>query len=49
MTLRELEQIAIDEALDRHDGNKAAAAEELGVSVKTLYNKVNLASERRAA
>lgn len=41
MTLRDLEMQAIYEALDRHDGNKAAAAEELGISLKTLYNKLN--------
>ena len=44
MTLRELETHAIDEALDRHQGNKPAAAEELGISLKTLYNKLNQAS-----
>jgi two-component system NtrC family response regulator len=44
MTLRELEQLAIEEALERHEGNKSAAAEELGVSLKTLYNKINQAS-----
>ena len=32
---------AIHEALDRHDGNKPKAAEELGISLKTLYNKLN--------
>ena len=41
MTLRELEQIAIQEALERHEGSKAKAAAELGVSLKTLYNKLN--------
>lgn len=44
MSLRELEMQAIHEALDRHDGNKTAAAEELGVSLKTLYNKLNAES-----
>ncbi len=43
-TLREIEQQAIVEALERHGGNKTAAAEELGVSLKTLYNKLNQAS-----
>jgi DNA-binding NtrC family response regulator len=43
-TLRELEAHAIDEALERHQGNKPAAAEELGISLKTLYNKINQAS-----
>ena len=41
MTLRELEMAAIDRALARHDGNKPAAASELGISLKTLYNKLN--------
>ena len=41
MTLRELELVALHSALDRHDGNKTAAASELGISLKTLYNKLN--------
>ena len=44
MTLRELEMHAIEEALERHEGNKPAAAEELGISLKTLYNKLNQAT-----
>ena len=48
-TLRELEAIAIEAALSRHGGNKPAAAEELGVSLKTLYNRLNAAEEKRAA
>ncbi len=43
LNLRDLEMQAIREALDRHHGNKPKAAEELGVSVKTLYNKLNQA------
>ncbi len=49
MSLREIEMMAIEQALSRHDGNKPAAAEELGVSLKTLYNKLNSAEERRIA
>jgi transcriptional regulator with PAS, ATPase and Fis domain len=49
MTLRELEMIAIERAIDRNDGNKPAAAEELGVSLKTLYNKLNAAEEKKLA
>ena len=49
MTLRELEVIAINRALERNDGNKPAAAEELGVSLKTLYNKLNAAEEKKIA
>ncbi len=41
ITLRELEMQAIYESLDRHEGNKPKAAEELGISLKTLYNKLN--------
>jgi two-component system NtrC family response regulator len=41
MSLREMELQAIDEALERHHGNKPAAAEELGISLKTLCNKLN--------
>ncbi len=41
MSLREIEGHAIEAALDRHEGNKSRAAEELGISLKTLYNKIN--------
>ncbi len=47
LSLKEMEQIAIEQAMDRHDGNKSKAAEELGVSLKTLYNKLNQASGQR--
>ncbi len=40
-TLREIEMGAIHDALDRHGGNKPKAAQELGISLKTLYNKLN--------
>jgi len=43
-TLRDLEMQAIYDALDRCGGNKPKAAEELGISLKTLYNKLNQAS-----
>lgn len=41
MSLKELEITAIQEAVQRHDGNKQVAADELGISLKTLYNKLN--------
>lgn len=41
MSLKEMELTAIHEAVTRHHGNKQAAAEELGISLKTLYNKLN--------
>ena len=47
-TLRDLEMKAIDAAMQRHGGNKSKAAEELGISLKTLYNKLNQ-SEKRSA
>ena len=39
-SLRELEMRAILEGLERNKGNKARTAEELGISLKTLYNKL---------
>ncbi|MCH2115496.1 MAG: sigma-54 dependent transcriptional regulator [Pirellulales bacterium] len=45
MSLREMEMEAIRDALDRTDGSKPKAAEQLGVSLKTLYNKLNQASD----
>jgi DNA-binding NtrC family response regulator len=42
-SLKELEVLAVIEAVHRHNGNKAAAADELGISIKTLYNKLNSA------
>lgn len=41
MSLKELELNAIHESVARNDGNKQAAADELGISLKTLYNKLN--------
>ena len=42
--LADLEMRAIHEALDRARGNKPKAAEDLGISLKTLYNKLNQAA-----
>lgn len=43
-TLAELEVQAIHEALERNDNNKTRAAEDLGISLKTLYNRLNTES-----
>lgn len=40
LTLRELEAIHIADALRRHDGNRAAAARELGINASTLFRKL---------
>lgn len=49
MTLRELENHAIHDALGRHNGNKQAAASELGVSLKTLYNRLAASTDEKKA
>jgi DNA-binding NtrC family response regulator len=41
VSLREMEMQAILEGLERNNGNKARTAEELGISLKTLYNKLH--------
>jgi len=45
LVLDDLQRMAVVEALRRHDGARGPAAAELGVAVKTLYNKINQASE----
>lgn len=40
LDIEQLERIAIDEALERHSGNRQRAAAELGIAIKTLYNKM---------
>lgn len=40
ITLDEMEQQMISKALDQHGGNYSAAAEQLGISRQTLYNKL---------
>ncbi len=40
-TLRDIEMKFIQTVLEKHNGNKPAAAKELGIALKTLYNKIN--------
>jgi transcriptional regulator with PAS, ATPase and Fis domain len=46
-TLKEIEMDHILRVLAKHNGNKPAAAAELGIVVKTLYNKLNQWEEER--
>jgi len=46
-TLREIEMEHVLRVLEKHGGNKPAAAAELGISLKTLYNKLNQLHEDR--
>jgi DNA-binding NtrC family response regulator len=46
-TLREIEMEHIFKVLEKHNGNKTAAAAELGIVLKTLYNKLNAWQEER--
>ncbi len=46
-TLREIEMEHVMRVLAKHAGNKPAAAAELGISLKTLYNKLNQMQEER--
>ena len=40
LNLRELERRAVIRSLAEHDGNRTRASEELGISVRTLRNKI---------
>ena len=40
-TLHDVEMNYIQLVLLKHDGDKPAAAKELGINLKTLYNKIN--------
>lgn len=40
-TLADIEQAYILQRLAQNQGNKPATAKELGISLKTLYNKLN--------
>jgi transcriptional regulator with PAS, ATPase and Fis domain len=49
-TLEEIEMEHLLRVLEKHNGSKTAAAAELGISLKTMYNKLNrLEKERKAA
>lgn len=41
MSLEELERLHILRCLDHFDGNKTRAAQSLGITIKTLYNKLH--------
>ena len=47
-TLKEVEMEHILRVLDKHQGSKPAAAAELGIVLKTLYNKLNQWEEERS-
>ena len=49
VSLRDLEMQAIEQALSRHDGNKPKAADELGISLTTLYHNQNQALLKESA
>ena len=48
MTLAEMEWGMIQNALRTHGGNKTAAARSLGISLRTLYNKLDIKREPTA-
>jgi DNA-binding NtrC family response regulator len=41
LTLREIEQEVIEQSLEKNGGDKPRTADELGIALKTLYNKLN--------
>ena len=46
-TISELEREAILAALERHNGNRSAAAADLGISRRTLYNRIERYRQQR--
>lgn len=48
-TLRDIEMEVIYRVLDKHQGDKPRAAAELGIALKTLYNKLNQYEARKTA
>jgi transcriptional regulator with PAS, ATPase and Fis domain len=45
LTMREIKLQAVRDAIDRHDGDKPAAAAELGIALKSVYNILAAAGE----
>jgi len=41
MSIREMEKSLIEKTLEHYDGNKTRTAEALGISLKTLYNRLS--------
>ena len=48
-TLREMEDQMILHVLKKHDGDKPSTAKELGIALKTLYNRLSQLEERKEA
>ncbi|MCH2212364.1 MAG: sigma-54 dependent transcriptional regulator [Fuerstiella sp.] len=48
-TLREMEDQMILHVLNKHDNDKPAAAKELGIALKTLYNRLSQMESKRDA
>lgn len=48
-TLRDMETHMILSVLEKHDGDKPKAARELGIALKTLYNRLNQIQPQRDA
>lgn len=47
LTLDEIEEEVILQTLEKYKGDKPAVANELGIALKTLYNKINLYTSRQ--
>lgn len=49
ITLREMEDRLVWHVYQKHNGDKPTAAKELGIALKTLYNRLNQLEEKREA